>query len=139
LAKRVPEANQSPKGTPLLLPRLHPQLLVIALDRIAYVNAPLFAADFLKHYNKFMGLCYGTYSGWGRDAKLRTQYQRRAEAAADRWVEEWADCFADEHECPDAKVLRNAYGEFVAYLAKEIGVGVQSEPIATGRPPANIR
>jgi hypothetical protein len=29
-AERVTEANQFTQGTPLLLPRLHPQLLVIA-------------------------------------------------------------------------------------------------------------
>ena len=108
-------------------------------DRIAYVNAPLFPADFLTHYNKFIGLCYGTYSGWGQDAKLRTQYRRRAEASSEKWLEEWAACFADENQCMDAKALRDAYGEFVAYFAKELGIGVRAEPVATGRPPANIQ
>ncbi|MFT3786329.1 MAG: hypothetical protein QM770_09195 [Tepidisphaeraceae bacterium] len=120
--------------TPLKVVRLKRQI-----DRIAYVNAPLFPRGFVEQYNAFIGLCFDSYSGWGADAKLRTLSERRAEAAGPAWRPEWDECFAPPDKCSDVKAIRSAYSSFVAYLASELGVGVTGEPIATGHPPANIR
>jgi hypothetical protein len=109
------------------------------LDRIAYISAPLFPPDFLKHYNEFIELCFRTYADWGKDARLRTKSNRRADAAGEKWIEDWSACFASDSECSDPKALREAYGKLVAYLAKELGVGIRTEPIETGRLPTNIR
>ena len=109
------------------------------LDRIAYVNAPLLPQDFLKQYNAFISLCFHTYSGWGQDAKLRTKSQRRKEALADAWQDSWADCFACDEDCTEPAELQNAYHDLVAYLARELGVGVQAKAVETGRLPTHIR
>src|SRR5258708_428295 len=41
------------------------------MDRIVHVNAPLFSREFVKNYDAFISSCYKTYTGWGRDAKLK--------------------------------------------------------------------
>lgn len=47
------------------------------MDRIVHVNALLFSKEFLSKYNDFINAGYGTYSGWGQDARLRTFWARR--------------------------------------------------------------
>lgn len=108
------------------------------LDKIAYVNAPLLPSDFLKYYNAFIELCFATFSGWGRDAKLRTAFGRRQQAFGNQWKSEWCENFGDDNDCSDPKQVREAYSDLVAFLANELGVGVRSEPIETGRVPFNI-
>src|SRR6266566_843777 len=65
------------------------------MDRIVNVNAPLFSKDFVNKYHEFIGNCYGTYSGWGQDAKLRTLWERRKAAAGGSWPNAWDGCFTD--------------------------------------------
>ncbi len=109
------------------------------LDRIAYVNAPLFPRAFLDRYNAFIGLCYRPFAGWTQDAKLRTPTERRKEAAGTSWKAEWDSCFAELSECYDPKKVQGAYSELVSYLACELGVGIQLESVPVGKIPFNIR
>ena len=107
------------------------------LDRIAYVNAPLFPPEFLRYYNGFMETCYSTFAGWGKDAQLKTKTEKRIEARGDRWREEWQDCFAPPDQASDPKDVQKAYTEFMSYFAESLGIGVKlHEPM--GRTPDEV-
>ncbi|WP_243788028.1 hypothetical protein [Saccharopolyspora gloriosae] len=56
-----------------------PQAIALkrSLDQVAYIQAPLFDASFLKKYNEFMDGCFATYQGWGRTRS----YERAAQLA----------------------------------------------------------
>ena len=54
------------------------------LDKEMNIYSPLFNKELLDKYNKFIQLCYETFTGWGNDAKIKSLCQRRAENC-----EEW--------------------------------------------------
>ncbi len=51
-----------------------------AIDKKMFLAAPLFSESFFSACMEFQNLCFETYSGWGRDALLRAQFQRREQA-----------------------------------------------------------
>ena len=95
------------------------------LDRIAYVNAPLFPPEFLKYYNNFIETCYYMFAGWGKDAQLRTAIEKRREARGETWKSEWDDCFSPPDEVSEPAKVQAAYTEFMGYFAESLGIGVK--------------
>lgn len=108
------------------------------VDKIVYVNSPLFAKEFLIKYNTFIELCYSTYSGWGNYAKLRTTFQRRKDSNPN-WKIDWEDCFADKTEITEPTQIKNAYLEFVQFFSREIGIGLFKDSVESGMIPYNIK
>ena len=108
------------------------------VDKIVYVNAPLFSKEFQSKYNSFIELCYSTYSGWGNDAKLRTVFQRRKEANPD-WQNDWEEFFTEDGEISEPNQIRKYYQEFVQYFAEKIDIGLDKESVGSGRIPFNIK
>jgi len=109
------------------------------MDRIVHVNAPLFSKEFVKRYNEFINACYSTYAGWGQDAKLRTMVGRRKEVAGNEWNSTWDTCFADVNDCSDPKLVRTTYVSLMSGFSEELGVGLDSHHVPSGRIPANIK
>jgi hypothetical protein len=109
------------------------------MDRIFHVNEPLFSKDFGNHYRDFIGACYGTYAGWGKDAKLLTLSERRKKAAGSAWKVEWDSCFADKDKCPDPDLVKSKYESLMSCFSDELGVGLHSDQVSSGRIPANIK
>jgi len=109
------------------------------MDRIVHVNAPLFSREFVNRYNDFINSCYQTYTGWGRDAKLRTPSERRKSAAGGEWKSVWQECFTDEDGVVDPKTIRGAYQRLMTCFSAELGVGLNSDHVPSGRIPANIK
>ncbi|HEY8186439.1 MAG TPA: hypothetical protein VIF64_10235 [Pyrinomonadaceae bacterium] len=90
------------------------------IDRIVHVNAALFSRNFRSKYSNFMGSCYETYTGFGRDAKLRTTASAHKAGAGDGWDPKWDDCFSDEETDPGA--VRSAYHELMNQFSVELGI-----------------
>lgn len=109
------------------------------IDRIVHINAPLFSEEFLNRYYDFVNLCYGTYAGWGKDAKLLTFSERRKAAAGASWEVQWNDCFADKSDCSDPEAVNTAYGALMSCFSNELGVGFDPDRVPSGRVPANVR
>ena len=109
------------------------------MDRIVHVNAPLFSEEFVTRYNDFINDCYRTYSGWGRDAQLRTLSDRRRKAAGDSWNTQWDVYFTDKHSCSSPQEVKSQYQLLMSCFSKELGVGFRSEQIPSGRIPTNIK
>jgi hypothetical protein len=110
-----------------------------SMDRIVHVNAPLFSEEFVRRYDEFITACYGTYSGWGQDAKLRTLSDRRRSAAGGSWDAAWDTCFADKNSCSNPKVVKSTYGLLMSCFSEELGVGLKSDHVPSGRIPGNIK
>ena len=108
------------------------------LDKIAYVNAPLFPDQFLKCHNRFMAVCYDTHQGWGVDARLRTLTDHRRQAAGHDWNAAWDEHFSDSERCPKHAEILDAYKTYVSYIASALGVGLRSECEIPTRLPGNV-
>lgn len=90
------------------------------IDKKVYLAAPLFSPSFFENCMKFLNLCYATFQGWGEDAKLRTAFNRRKEAAGARWDSKWEDLFSDE--VTDPREIRHAYGDVMRLFSEEMGI-----------------
>jgi hypothetical protein len=66
------------------------------LDKEMNIYSPLFNKELLDKYNKFIQLCYETFTGWGNDAKIKSLYERRAEHCKE-WNHEENKCFSEEY------------------------------------------
>lgn len=107
------------------------------IDKRIYHAAPLFSEEFFHACMEFQGLCFETYTGWGRDALLRTNFRRRQECRPHDWNEEWCANFSKEASDPAA--IRDAYNRIMNVFAKDIGVYAGYVVPPTGGAPANIR
>lgn len=91
------------------------------IDKQIYLSAPLFSQDFFNACHQFQSLCFDTYNGMGKDAKLRTKYDERAKAMGTAWDSSWAECFSDRSPHPAEDELRTAYQKVMDVFASEIG------------------
>ena len=107
------------------------------LDKKIHLAAPLFSEEFFNESMKFIDLCFETYSGWGRDALLKTKWQRRKEARPKEWDDEWVKYFSEVESNP--KDIGITYRKIMEYLASDIGVHPSFVVPDSGRVPGNIR
>jgi hypothetical protein len=106
------------------------------MDKKIFLAAPLFSESFFAACMEFQNLCFETYTGWGRDALLRTPFQRRKEARPNDWKAEWNECFSD---CAsDPKSIKAAYKKVMEAFATDIGVHPSFVVPHSGRIPGNI-
>ena len=107
------------------------------IDKKVFLAAPLFSQSFFSACMDFQNLCFQTYSGWGRDALLRTQFQRRQEARPTDWKAEWNECFSDSASDPTA--VKGAYKRVMEAFATDIGVHPSFVVPHSGGIPSNIK
>lgn len=108
------------------------------LDKKIHTAAPLFSKKFLSLYFTFVHTCFETYSGWGRDARLRTPIERHREAAGNQWKKEWEDLFSQAGDCEDPSAVRSAYQALMSDFAEELGLGIDQPNVPSGGIPGNI-
>ena len=77
------------------------------------------------------------YTGWGQDARLRTQFQRRKEVRSADWNDDWDSNFSDFPTDPDE--IRRVYRCLMEAFAVDIGVHDSYMVPHSGAVPANIR
>jgi len=107
------------------------------LDKSIHLAAPLFSEDFFTACMNFQQHCFETYTGWGRDALLRTQFERRQDAYGDEWDSDWNDCFSSKISEPND--IRAAYQRVMKVFARDIGVHSTFVVPDSGIVPHNIR
>lgn len=112
---------------------------VIALKRVVdkkiYLASPLFDQEFFSACMAFQEMCFETYTGWGRDALLRTAFHRRQEGRPNDWDTEWETCFSTKVVEPAS--VRAAYHRVMEAFASDIGVHATFVAPLSGEPPAN--
>jgi hypothetical protein len=111
------------------------------LDRAFYCAAPLFGEDVLVAYEKFMGNCFVPYGEWGTDARLRTGFGRRQEAAGAGWSPGWNEFFTYPigAEIPDAEIvaIRGSYDAVIHAFARDIELNVPRDRYVNADVPSN--
>jgi len=107
------------------------------VDKKIHLAAPLFSPRFFNACMTFQNLCFETYAGWGVDARLRSQSERRKEASGAKWDGGWDQLFSDE--ASDPKAIRESYREIMEAFAADLGVVTAPSVPASGRVPGNIR
>jgi hypothetical protein len=115
-------------------------LSVVALKRLIdkkiHLAAPLFSREFYSYCSEFQELCFETYVSWGRDARLRTRFERRRDALATKWIVDWETCFSPNPTDPGD--VREAYRRVMAAFAVDIGVNGAFVIPHSGETPENI-
>lgn len=107
------------------------------IDKKIYLAAPLFSEEFFRACMIFQQLCFETYTGWGRDASLRTHFERRREARGKEWNGDWEIYFSDDVSDPNA--IRAAYQHVMELFTRDIGVHETFIVPQSGHIPHNIR
>jgi hypothetical protein len=115
------------------------------LDKEIYLAQPLFSSAFFSYCMSFMNLCYEPFVGWGRDAKLRTKFERRKEANS-KWNLSWEEMFSKDEKDKDGndrvkkpREIKEAYKILMNCFSEEIGFVESREDLYIGRIPSNIR
>lgn len=94
------------------------------LDRAFYCAAPLFGELVQDSYSEFIDDCFETYGAWGTDARLRTGFGRRKQAAGQAWDPSWENLFTyleTQPIPPDIlSSIRSAYNAVITAFAKDI-------------------
>lgn len=105
------------------------------LDKIAHIYAPLFSPQFMEMYNAFIGQCFATFRGDGKDAQLRTDCVHYRDAFVGNeddnagWQNDWDEYFTGPEEASDRKAVAKAYHDLVGFTAQELGVGLSAESV----------
>lgn len=114
-----------------------------ALDRSFYCAAPLFSADVQRAYASFIDSCFAMYTQWGDDAKLRTGFVRRKEAAGAGWDPGWEKLFLlPEHQPIAQSELDEVHGRYNALMsafAADIELNVPREGYVSAAPLYNLQ
>jgi len=90
------------------------------IDRQVYLAKPLFTPRFFNDCTNFLNLCFQTYTGWGKDALLRTKSDHRRNALGTNWNPDWEQCFSNEPMAPQA--IRECYEKLMSTFSSELGV-----------------
>jgi len=106
------------------------------LDKKIHLAAPLFSSKFFEACMRFQNLCFETYTGWGEDAKLKTQVQRRQQAMDKDWDHAWDQMFSTS--IADPKEIKAAYMDVMTCFSKEIGINEELCVPVPGQIPCNI-
>lgn len=107
------------------------------VDKKIHLASPLFSPLFFEACMAFQNLCFETYAGWGVDALLRSQFERRKEAWGAKWDVGWEQLFSAKASDPTA--IREAYKEVMEAFAIDLGVMNAPSVPHSGRVPGNIR
>lgn len=90
------------------------------IDKNIYLCAPFFSENILTPYNTLMGLCFEMFAGSGKDAKLRTDFQKRKPFFNGEWDNAWDVRFSGK-TLPSATYF-DAYHDLMSIFTKEIGL-----------------
>jgi hypothetical protein len=98
------------------------------LDKTFYIYAALFSPEFQKLYFTFIHLCFETYVGAGKNAKLRTyianQFENRKKVSQTKWEDSWDELFSEPREVTPTEEIKSGYKALMARFSKELGVGI---------------
>jgi hypothetical protein len=98
-----------------------------SIDRLVYVNAPLFSAQFRQAYADFIDFHFvpGPREADASTAKIRSDASRRKKLFRERgeaWDPSWDDYFVAPAEAPDPHRFMPAYWTMMDAFARELAV-----------------
>jgi hypothetical protein len=106
-----------------------------SLDRTFHTLAPFFSVEVVRAYDSFMDLCFEVFGEWGADARLKTNFRRRRDAAVERWQPEWDSMFTADDPIPPERLeqIKASYNEVLARLVGDIQLTIARTDYATAR------
>lgn len=91
-----------------------------SLDKELNIYAPLFSPDLLLCYNELMGLCFETFTGWGKDALIKSLPDRRKDCFGIKWQPDWDKRFSNN--VTDPKDVRAGYSKLLEILKNDLEI-----------------
>ena len=100
-----------------------------SIDRLFYVNAPLFSKKFSNIYEGFINQYFvpGPLKEYNATAKLRADIDIRIKLFHDAnkpWDTQWETFFADKSDVTNRKDIQQGYHLFMYAFSSELGIGV---------------
>jgi hypothetical protein len=92
------------------------------LDKKINIYSALFSPKLLDSYQILISLCFETFTGWGKDAKIKSLYGRRKDCFGKEWNDEWCDRFSEENEVVDIKKIRKSYLDIMEVLKNDMEI-----------------
>jgi len=96
------------------------------LDKEMHVHRALFPSQLGANYEAFMESCFKMWGAVGADARFRTGFESRKQAAGDRWKPEWERVFEfrdQDDAVREARAeQRGTYKELMTAFAVALGV-----------------
>jgi hypothetical protein len=78
-----------------------------------------FAPSFVSSYKILTDSLFETYTGWGKDAKIKSTVEHRPESYTKVWDKDWNDSFTNND---NKKEISNNYMGFITLLRSELGI-----------------
>lgn len=91
-----------------------------AIDTEMHVSRAFFSAEHFQRYQAFMDAYFETYTGPGRDARIRSG-PKRYRKDLPRWDPSWAERFSRKGERTEPDVVRDAYEAMMNSFAEQMG------------------
>jgi len=89
------------------------------LDKKFHVYSHIFKEDILLEYKIFIQNCFITYTGWGNDAKLRMNIDKRTDLP--NWKIEWNELFVSEEQVNE-KFFNMSYSHLMDVIKRELEI-----------------
>ncbi|MBI3218417.1 MAG: hypothetical protein HYZ44_02800 [Bacteroidetes bacterium] len=94
------------------------------VDKKIHIAAPLFSSSLFTEVMTFINLCFKPFQGWGHDAKLLTDIQRRKEVFGDKWEKNWNALFITNNiEVTEPQKIKESYLKIMKVFSEDIGLG----------------
>jgi hypothetical protein len=92
------------------------------LDKKINIYSPLFSVELITSYQKFINLCFETFTGWGNDAKIKSKYGWRKDSLGKNWNKNWDNRFSEEKQVCEPKIIRESYFEIMEVLKNNMEI-----------------
>ncbi|WP_136465019.1 hypothetical protein [Flagellimonas onchidii] len=91
------------------------------LDREFNIYAHLFEEtdSVMLKYNTYIHNCFKTYTGWGKDAKIRMDLSKRIKLA--NWNPKWEELFVPEEQINN-DLFEKSYDQLIYVIRRELGI-----------------
>ena len=88
------------------------------LDKNFHIYSHLFERNILHYYDAFIQNCFQTYTGMGKDAKIRSNWENRVKHTTN-WKKEWNNLFLPE-DATSKDEIRGAYEALLNIFRAEL-------------------
>jgi hypothetical protein len=108
------------------------------IDKEIHIYAPLFSQDLIKAYENLISLCFETFTGWGKDAKIKSLFIRRKENNI-KWKKQWENRFSEKEKVYDPSKIRTAYFELMEVFRKDLEIFTSDKFLFSDIPNVNFK
>jgi hypothetical protein len=94
------------------------------LDKTFFTNEQLFSDEFRRRYRSFIEILFQHFTGFGSDAKLRTDRTllKHERGAGQPWNDDWGDLFVEPSDASSHDEVLAAYESLMRCFADDLGV-----------------